>query len=331
MSATEMQWKRGEFQKFYAQIKIRVGGKDTLDIQKGDEFEFDGTIVRYAGAEFPQPGVRGAVRERWATLTQQGQAIDAFRPERSMAKAQSKNETFQNIQREQPSTPHTNSLDEETVLNVTDRSNIQKEGGHVGPEHNRRTAGRISPSVADSQDGQVVSGIRSPVKTSTNIFDPNARAVAENIGFEQGYGRADGAVGKRKFTTEGVSVESMGHVNSTAVQNDPEEGKIIGKIRQSTPLSEAGISTKDTSGLPGVNHSTIQQEGMADAEPTSKLVVARALYPSFPEDWNFFAKPEDKLQRVKELGENQDFIKALYAAEGKKMRKTLKTAYKFLS
>jgi hypothetical protein len=322
----DVQWKRGDFLKFYAQMKIRVGGKGTLDIQKGDEFEYDGTIVKYAGTEFPQPGLRGAVRENWATLNMEGgRPINATRPERSVAKATSVNQTFHSVQREEASAPTTNSLDEETVLRVGDRGAVQKSGGHIEQKHNRRIAGNISVSDVDQQDGRTVANIRSPVKfrvEDVHTVNPNS----DGVSFEAGYGRADGETGARKFTKEGISVQNnVGNIDAASIRTDFDEGKMVGKIRQSAPVSEGGISAQDTSGNPGVKVAK-PVDGGGDGG-VSKLDVARGVCPNFPEDWNFFATQENKLQRVKDLKDDPGIIKALFAAEGKKFKKVLKTNY----
>jgi hypothetical protein len=327
----EMQWKRGDFRTFYAQMKIRVGGKDTLDIQKGDEFEYDGTIVKYAGAEFPQPGLRGAVKEGWATLAVQGGPVVAVRPERSMAKAQSVSREFSRIQRNSPEALTTTDDDENIVLNVSDRETARKDGKHLNKD-TRRASG------ADTQDGEVVARVRSSTNIVADVTKTgNLANKLEDISFEGGYGRADGSVGKRKGSSiEGISVSTnMGKINPNDVQSEESsEGTVIGSVRTSSKKSEGDIMIKDTSGTPGrtivkpaskpiVKTVTVE----SDDNGNSKLSVAREIYPSFPEDWNFFAKPEDKLKRVKELGNKPEFIKALFAAEGKKMRKALQQTY----
>jgi hypothetical protein len=323
----EIQWKRGDYRTFYAQMKIRVGGKDTLDIQKGDEFQYDGTIVKYAGAEFPQPGLRGAVKEGWATLTPQGGVVTPVRPERSLAKAQSVSKEFHRVQRNAPEALSTHDHDEDIVLQVGDhgdREIARKQGKHLTRD-NKRVAG----FEADVQDGEVVAKVRSSTNLVADVTKTTGLANAlEDISFEGGYGRADGIVGKRKgFTSEGVSVSTnIGKIDPTDIQTDEsDEGRIVGKVRNSSVSSEGGIKVKDTSGPPGkvAQKSIIEVDSSGD----SKLQIARSLYSSFPEDWNFFAKPEDKLQRIKELGENPNFLKALYEAEGKKMRKTLRLQY----
>lgn len=328
----EIQWKRGDYRTFFAQMKIRVGGKDTLDIQKGDEFEYDGTIVKYAGAEFPQPGLRGAIKEGWATLTAQSSAINAVRPERSMAKAQSVSREFSRIQRNSPTALTATDDDENIVMDVSDRESARKSGGHVN-----KSTRRIASLDVDTQEGEVVARVRSSTKVVADVTKTAGLAnKLEDISFEGGYGRADGSVGKRSTSIEGISVSTnMEKINTSEIQSaDVEEGVVVGKIRTSTKRSEGDIMIKDTSGTPGkVVKPSVVKTVTVEAEEengNSKLDMARSVYPSFPEDWNFFAKPEDKMKRVKELGNKPEFVKALYAAEGKKMRKTLQAAYSFL-
>ena len=67
----DIRWKRGEFRKFFAKMKIRVGSVGNAAggvIQEGDEFEYDGSILKYAGAELQSTQLRGAVLNDWVTI-----------------------------------------------------------------------------------------------------------------------------------------------------------------------------------------------------------------------------------------------------------------------
>lgn len=320
----EIQWKRGDYRKFYARMKIRVGGKDTLDIQKGDEFEYDGTIVKYAGAEFPQPGLRGAIKEGWATLNPQGDGIvTPVRPERSIAKAQSVSKEFSRVQRGASTILTAHDHDEDVIMQVGDREAAMKQGKHL-----TRGDRRVSLDV-DTQEGMVVAKVRSATNLTADVTkDGSLVQEIENRSYEDGYGRANMGNRGKKFNVEGVSVSTnVGNIDPTDIQSDDaSEGKVVAHVKNSKMVSEGVIKVKDTSGPPGkvVKQTTVEA---ADSTGDSKLQIARNIYSSFPEDWNFFAKPEDKLQRIKEIGENPVFLKALYEAEGKKMRKMLKQVY----
>jgi len=314
----EVQWKRNEFHTFYAQMKIRIGGKDTVDIHKGDQFEYDGSVVRYAGTEFPQPGLRGAIREDWATLDPAGQGITPTRPSRSVAKAQSSTTNLAGrVQREQSRTVISDSQDENTVLEVGDRDDVRDEdgrGGHLKKEHNRAGM-RVSSSDIDTQEGVVVAGLRnqSPARSSSNVYQTSKDAI-EN---------------RHRQTVEGITISTnIGDVDPTNVSVDSDEAQVVGKVRQSTPVSEGGIRVQDTSGSPGGKVNTMaKKKNGSSSEISPKLKAAREIDPNFPESWNFFAKPDDKISKIKELGADPKFLKALFASEGKKMKKVLQKEF----
>jgi hypothetical protein len=315
----EIQWKRGEFHVFYAQMKIRVGGKDTVDIHKGDQFEYDGSVVKHAGAEFPQPGLRGAIREDWATLDPAGKGIAPVRPSRAVAKAQSATTNLSGrVQRNSSNTISSDSQDENTVLEVGDRDAVRDEdgrGGHLKQEHNR-TGMRVSASDVDGQEGVVVAGLRnqSPARSVSNVYQTSKDAIENRH--------------RKVIEQEGVTITTnVGDVDPANVSVDSDEARVVGQVRQSTPVSEGGIQVKDTSGSPGGKVNKMAKKDNGSSEMSPKLKAAREIDPNFPESWNFFAKPDDKLAKIKELGADPKFLKALFASEGKKMKKVLKTEY----
>jgi hypothetical protein len=316
----EVQWKRGEFLTFFAQMKIRIGGKDTVDIHKGDQFEYDGSVVKYAGTEFPQPGLRGAIREDWATLDPAGQGIAPTRPSRSVAKAQSSTTNLSGrVQRNSSRTVTSDSQDENTVLEVGDRDEVRDDdgrGGHLTKVHNRAGM-RVSASEADGQDGVVVAGLRnqSPARSSSNVYQTSKDAIENRH--------------RKTISQEGVTISTnMGDIDSASVSVDSDEAQIVGKVRQSTPVSEGGIKVRDTSGSPGGKVNTMaKKKNGSSSEISPKLQAAREIDPNFPENWNFFAKPDDKVAKIKELGADPKFLKALFASEGKKMKKVLQKEF----
>ena len=321
----EIQWKRGQFNTFYAQMKIRIGGKDTIDIHKGDQFEYDGSVVKYAGTEFPQPGLRGAIREDWATLDPQGgHHISAVRPSRSVAKAQSSTSNLAGtVQREGSRAVVPDSQDENTVLEVGDRDAVrgevhQGDSGHLG-KGDSRVGMQVSSSAEDGQGGVVVAGLRSqsPARSSTDVFKASASAIENRH--------------RKVVQKEGVTITTnVGDMDSSNVSVDSDEAQVVGKVRQSTPVSEGGIQVQDTSGPQGGKVETetmAKKKNGSSSEMSPKLKAAREIYPDFPESWNFFAKPDDKVAKIKELGAEPDFLKALFASEGKKMKKVLQKEF----
>jgi hypothetical protein len=364
-------WKRGEYLTFFAKMKIRVGGhngNESIEIPGGDEFEYDGMIVRYAGREFPQPNMRAAIRDGWATLGDDDRSSPApFVSSRDVAKSQSKTTDLSRVQRNVRQRFDSDSLDEETVLEVSDRKNVRdsRSGvGHLTSDHNRRAAARerglqpdleermaVSASELDEQDGVEISRIRTPANLSVDLTKkPNAaRDIELSMDHEKGVGRFAGERRTRPniVEREGVTIRtSVGNMDRSAavdVSDSVDGGRQVGTVRHSSKgRTVEGVSVEDTSGdrtrkaaqvkepsreAPAKSTKPTVKPRIPDDAP-QKLKMAIRRYPDFPVDWNFFAKSEDKLLRIKKLGANPDLLDAVYTAESPAMRKLLEQKFK---
>lgn len=313
----DVKWKRGEFKTFYAYMKVRIGGKDLpVDaIHQGDTFEYDGTMLRYAGAEFPQPGLRGAVKQNWAGLT--SDQTDAIRQDitpRQVAKSQTINRDLSRVQRAGGEAMETDSLDEETVLQVSDRGKIeQKEQPRVMVASNNR---RIQMSAEDSQDGVTVGRVRSPARVKADVLDPRNASLTKDI--------ENRGVGKPElFQKEGVTVSTNVGKVSGPVVIDEDQGVTVGRVRHTDNTSTEGVSVKDTSG--SAKGKKMAKKSSVKMSP--KLRVAMKVFPAFPQDWNFYATKEEKLARIEENSDNPDFLDAVYASESASIKKVLVSNY----
>jgi len=335
----QIKWQRGKYLTFYAQMKIRIGGKDTYDIQKGDCFEYDGSIVKYAGADFAQPGLRGAISEGWATLDESEARIAPVRPERKVAKARSVNTDLQNIQRDTARVLTSNDLDEETIIEVGARAEARAAGENDGGHLSQSNTMRIASSLQD-QDGVTVSRVLSPASIKVDVTEqPGMVAQIQGRSFESGYGRADGASGKRKVVRqEGIEVSVTGDMTSDVISYDSDGGNVIGSVRDSAKLSSEEVRAHAIGGAKEPKMAKEKKISKAKSKSSGngssgngkvspKLQVAREVDPSFPDDWNFFAKAEDKLSRIKDMDASPEFWQALLKAEGKKFLKLLKQEY----
>jgi len=378
-------WKRGEFLTFFAKMKMRVGGhngNETVEIYAGDEFEYDGSIVKYAGREFPQPNIRAAIRDGWATMSQEDSGTPApFVASRDVAKSQSKTTDLSRVQRSPRQRFESDSLDEETVLEVNDRKNVRDSrsgAGHLTQDHNRRQASvergyqpspeermSVSASEIDEQDAVEIAPIRTSARLKVDVSQrPNAaRDIELSMDHEKGVGRFAGQRRESNLVErEGVSIRtSVGNMDRSAaveVSDDGIDGRHVGKVRHSsTGRSVEGIDVQDTSGdrsrrpkaaaapvrtaakpapakaakpapaKPAPAPKAVARPRLPDDAP-QKLKVAVRLCPDFPIDWNFFAKSEDKLDRVKKLGATDALLDALYAVESPAMKKVLEQKFK---
>ncbi len=354
MQNSDIRWKRGEFNIFYAQMKIRVGGingNEPIVILSGDEFEYDGSIVKYAGAEFPQPGLRGAIRDGWATMNPDEIDLpNTFTSDRNVAKSQTINRDLSKVQRRGLGSVETDSIDEDTVLEVSDRNDAMDKvtgRGYLTKKNNRRTpstAGRrvlgVTQSDIDQQDHTTVSQIKS--KANIGVIDitksKNASLARdlEMSGHESGFGAYSG---KRKEGTiierEGVTIKTnIGNVNHDVKIDNEDEGTVVGKVRHTeSRKTQEGLEIRDTSGKPvkpveKMEKNTIMAtKTNSDHKASDRLLSAKKIFDGFPDDWNFFGKVSDKMDRLKQLGSNESMIDALYVVDSAAMKKALKLAF----
>ncbi len=357
---TNFQWRRGEFHTFYAKMKIRVGGHNgsqPVEILQGDEFEYDGSLCKYAGAEFQQPNLRAAIRDGWATEHEDdGSSPAPFVSNRDVAVSQSKNTDLSRVQRSSRQRFESDSQDEDTVLEVSDRRNAmdpRTRQGHLTQQDNRRASVErgyqpapeermaVSSSDIDDQDGVEISKIRTSAKLKVDILaKPNAaRDIELSMDHEKGVGRFAGERRTRPnvIQQEGITIKTSSKMDrgGQVVEADESSGRHVGNVRHSSAKrSVEGISVEDISrrGAPPAKEPSVKKAPPAkphvpdDASP--KLKMAIRLCPEFPVDWNFFAKADDKISRIKKLGASPELLDALYAVESSAVKKVLETKFK---
>lgn len=326
----DIKWQRGKFIKFFAKIPIRVGGKDSVDkIDAGDEFEYDGSILKFAGAEMPTSSIRGVIAKDWASLTEDDDSpVDAFVATRDVAKSVSINKDLNRVQRGGLTRVSAEEIDEETILTIDDRGRMENAKMNDSPriltrDDNRRKIG-IRPSISDTQEGVTVGRVRSAAKVVVDVSkNPETAGVIENR-----------VLGKPVLKGNIVNAEGMSIRMSTGSASSSigsaEDGVIVGKVRKSTPVSTGGIEVKDTSRVRAasiVEEAAKPRRAVINTKLPPRIRIARMIDPDFPSDWSFSGKLADRLASVKEHGVTSEFLEALYAAEGDQMRRALEKAY----
>lgn len=327
-----IKWQRGVFLKFFAKMKIRVGGSNSpVDIHKGDEFEYDGSILKYSGMEIPQPQMRGAIANGWAHLEEsQDETVESVRPTRSIAKAQTINRDLNRVQRNTNVPVETTSLDEDEVLRVTDRSDKTK---IITANDNRRSRGMSVNSDANDDQGAVKIG---RVRTSAKqVFgDVSKPDTDRKIRELENMSNVRADLDNNTVTREGVTITTnVGSVNRIASEQES-DGVEIGKVRHTKSGSVEGVSITDTSNIreerkPAKAKASVPANSgyTPDKSLNPRIRVARSIYPEFPSSWSFEGKLADRLAALKAVNPTPAFLDALYAAEGDQMRKVLAKEY----
>ena len=319
-------WQRGKYIKFFAKMKIRVGGANAIDIQTGDEFEYDGSILKYSGMEVSSPQLRGAIENGWATVDEDSeseQLVEAVRPSRNIAKTQTVNRDLSKVQRISNASIQTSSLDEDEVLKVSDRG-AEKSPKVLKSSDNRKSRGmNIQSDANDSQEAVSIGRVRTSAKAVFNdVMKGDSLKKMQELENMSGI-KAD-LYESKTVTKEGVTIKSnLGRVSSVA-EADDDSGDVVGKVRTSSKSSYEGISVQDTSSIRNVSTPEPSPSPLPkNADP--RIRIARAIDPHFPADWSFSGKLAERLAAVKEHGgeSSPKFLEALFAAEGDQMRKVL--------
>ncbi len=352
-------WQRGKFQKFYAQMKIRVGGASVpVDILAGDEFLFDGTVLKYGGGEYTSPQTRGAIGAGWATLNRNGGGVvQNHSHNRQVAKATSVNRDLSRVQRMGSEEMETDNSDEDTVMNVGDRR-PQNTGQRVLGVPNDKAAPRVMTANTvrgmridndeiEAQEGVSVGRVRTPTKVKADLTTSAGQQVASRLENISGSGLIpqgrQQARGNNVLHSEGITVKtsvSGGRVGSVHM-SDMDEGEVVGRVRQSKPTSREGITVTDTSNIrdkraaaerpakPAAKPAAKSKAAAAPAETSNaaKIKTAKTIDPNFPEDWNFFAKLDERVKLIKKGEKNRKFLQALFVVEGAAVRAHLTKAY----
>lgn len=138
---------------------------------------------------------------------------------------------------------------------------------------------------------------------------------------------------------EGVSIKTnVGQMNrSAAILESEDEGQIVGKVRHTASRMNEGIEIVDTSGRniarnvkptkTAVVPAPAPKAAPINTKMNPRIRIAVSIDPNFPKNWSFEGKLAERLARVKEHGPTEDFLEALYAAEGDQMRKVLQKEF----
>jgi hypothetical protein len=340
----DIQWQRGEFLKFQAAVKVRIGqnAQGVGHIEKGDMVEFDGTTLRYAGTEVNSTSVRGSVKAGWLvpfSIKDVG-VPPAVQASRKIAKSQSVNTDLLNVSRSEPRIVKSSSTEEDTVMNINDRSTkfdgvtersepkklVSKQTAtnvsDVLAEHSKRT-GSILRSPFD-QDTVTVGSIRSPARAT-------AIDVSKDADYAQHLQRLESQAKKssKTITREGVQITSnLGEV-SDVIQMDEEPGEVIGQVRKSKIATSEGIEVKDTSmsGIKSQSSNGGSKPFKIDPKIPARVRIAKHIDQKFPSDWDFSSKMKDRMDRLNSLKPSSTLLEAIYAAEGDNFRRMMEKTF----
>ena len=338
----QIRFKTGEFQAFTATRSFALGNFN-VRVENGTELEFDGSTVKYAGAEYAFPQLRGALSAAWIVLTESYDSTDPAYGRPLAAKIQVRSAT----ERDQPKTMiATVEQDERIVMNYSEHASNTKAA-------NRRTA-----SEAGS-DGVPVRKLKTPAVSTTNIAE--AREVlnaldhvsitpGQGISVEEmlermsdvereayllkkeavkasyvqavassGSGKTVGKIktaSGSKTTSEGMTVTgSTGGGIETWDGGDAEVVASVGEVTSKTVEDGITFSNTNVPTAKAVKKPTVKA-AIPPMSAAVRLRIAKALCPDFPESYDFAAPTKKKLARLQaDFEDRLDILRAVFAAE----------------
>ncbi len=338
-------------------MKIRLGGKHNITIEKGDQIQYDGMVLKYSGMDLPLgPSLRSSIAQDWFTdnVDEIDSGVDAVVPSRNVAKSQTKNTDLSRVQR-QDVVMETDSHDEDTIMNVSDRRPGASADQHHPGGRNIRAEPRaitasarkgfkskglvVNPGEIEEQDYTPVAHIRTPANAGkVDMYSGQSHRLTHDLEELSGSGAIPLRQRRRDevIEREGVTIRTTGKMNRNAAVEIAQEGdgEVVGKVnhrsRGATGNAE-GIEVRDTSNIRSekgkASVKAISKDVKIDTKIPPKIRAARRIDPKFPSDWSFSGKLKDRMDAVKKHGASPEFLEALYAAEGDQMRKALEKAY----
>lgn len=354
----DLQYRRNEFHTLYAKMKIRVGGQHNIVISQGDQCEYDGMVLKYAGMEVPLgPGMRSSIAQGWFTLDEDeanGGGVDAFVPGRNVAISKTKNEMERGdrVQRRQDNQMETDSHDEDIVMNVSERrpnarpdksnpaGNVRAEPrvitvrpGQQQPARKWKSSGLVvNPGTIEEQDYTPVARMRTSAKVKVDMTQAESSQLSAKLNNLSGSGaiplrQREDYVEEREGVTIRTNVSTRMNRNAPVEIGEEDSGEVVGQVRHTSRNrgNAEGVSVTDTSNIRAERAKPAPAK--IDMKLPPKIRMARRVDPEFPADWSFEGKLKDRMEAVKKHGATPEFLEALYAAEGDQMRKQLEKTY----
>jgi len=313
-----IKWKRNEFLTFYAAMKMNVGSANaTITIEQGESFEYDGTMLKYAGHEVAQPSLRGAIGTGWATLSEDDAAegVSARTVNRNIAKAQTRNNNLSRVERTSGSSIQVDTVDEGQVAEVSARR---------GTELRDQPKRILTRQDIGGDEGITVARLRTSSKLGPVDVTRNTSLAKQ--------------LEERDFQKPEYLIVTKDDERPRRVHADA-ENQTVGQVRKSVVKDADGVTLNHPKkGVAEVKAKEAEERTFEIKKPAKKVKLstnpkirmAQRIYPDFPTTWDFTGKLAERLARVKAYSEDPEFLEALYAAENDQGRRALAIEYEDL-
>lgn len=355
----QIRFKTGEFQEYTATKTFELSTFG-VKIQKGSEIEFDGSVVKYAGAQHQFPQFRSAVIAGWAVLSSEYDAANPLynAPQSANIKMRPVSDADKSGGKTAATTIE---ADERIVMSSAQHAEATRTQNR--PNHSTRLAG--NSGVAEAQDGVPVRSLKTAAKNKTSLADAGAAMrAADSVTIEPGQGITEQEMLEQMSATDrAVYLAQKSALKSRYVDDAaPSTGVKVGEVKSAgtkhadgmkltqsvgggTEISdgtgvavatirkdetatrvEDGITFKNTNGPKqhaAPMHPRTASETM-NGTVSARLQVARALCPEFPESYDFAASEKKKLARLQaDFEDRPDVLRAVFAAESDDFKQKL--------
>lgn len=328
--STQIQFRKGVFQPFIAQQEFRLGDLG-LKINKGDEMEFDGSILKIDGDEHALPKFRGAVAAEWVVPS--GDYDPGLVVSRKSANIQIRPADGGNPMNAQSRTAITTVAAEDQVVGdfrdhakaTRDRNSrvAMVEPGHTVQVRTISTPAKqtvnaekqsFSEAIRKADNVKVVAGVGRTRSEMLAQMDPEQKAeylskinslAGSKDGVDPDYSITD-LGGGADISNEETVIESEGIVFRNTNTAKPKAPKAAAKTAAAKPSRAAAV--------------------VVTASPKGgfQRKIAKSMCPDFPDNYDFDAPTKKKLARIQlDYEDRPDIIMAVMAAENDSEMKNL--------
>lgn len=305
---SEIQWRRGQFYTFRAVRTVHLGAID-VNVNEGDEFDYDGQSLRFGGAEHNVPNLRAGIRAGWFVSDVELPRVASTAP----APAPAPRQTVRTIE--------------------TDERNV----GFATKAARDRAMMSAAPAApaASASDGVVVSRLRTATKHNAVLTDSSAVSQEinrlDNMTVPVTPVRKPVATGDVQYAMAGDTLEDI-------LPNAASTGR-----PQSRPAADIGPSAAERAEaarrarIASTSVPVVAEDGtsdaasdlfgdlLSDAAPSDAypeaLAVAQAAIPGF--EWDMAASSDARVNEALSRRDDPVFLTAVLAVETDAVRQQI--------
>jgi hypothetical protein len=359
---SQIKFATGNFLSFTA-TRSFVLGTSGMKVAKDSELEFDGSTVLYAGATYPFPQLRGALKTGWIVLTEDYEEGNPEYGVRASAQIQVRPAVAPTTGMDGSSAHQTRTVS--TVAEADERV-VMSSKQHAASTKEQNGFKKVAVTTSGGQEGVAVRSLKTPSHSRTELTASSAgtalREASEPAPITPGQGltaddllermsedQRDEYLAKKASIKNGLPGSDrgsapavVGKVKKQGVKNTEgmkvtqsvgggteigDDGPVVAKIKSSdtkTTRVEDGIVFTNTNVPDRVTAPRAAAVQTPEVSPDIRLRIAQAWCPDFPSSYDFSASPKKKLARLQaDFEDRPDVLRAVFAAESDEFKAQL--------